>query len=493
MAQQSSLFKISRQNRCIYSLIASNSGMIINSLISGWMWPLSGSVSNKNWFIDNNLLSYTNSMSDNKNVNQISFVKDISAHIDTKVNLNLLSSEVIDYIDINSGLTFVTCLNILQSDKYFTHHANKQHTIFMQGNSHTSQDKLIQLSLNYTDSSAQIQFDTKLANLNNNAPLTLLLSQEILEVIKNQYILIATSIDYTNKENRLSIFYYNQEGTIKSESVSASLSGDITFIQSTNNLCLGDSSISGLTQENLSGLYGLYGLFVNYFAIFNKSFTALQLKAMYNSIICNKTNTLSLPLYTTTFTIETTAENQEMQINKLLTYPQNDPYNKIIIDWGDGNIDYNNFTQYSVDNDAYTSIYWKITHNYTTPGEYIINIYNNRNEEVQKFEISWNGCNLIKSISDITQQFINLGQAFQFCNNLTTLQPGINLVKKVKPNKKVNLFKIFSNTAITKIPSSLFYREVSSDNLSGQEISLNSVFYECQNLITIQDRVTVTY
>ena len=325
MAQESNLFKISRQPSCIFALISDTKGAKIISTLSGGTLTESASkyVDTNNWYEKYNLVQLKHVEPTVYGFEQVSFIKDLSACINTNLNIS----------NINESLTFITCINIIQDNtlEIPITHANRKNTFFMQGNSHLSAT----IDLGYYPEISGLYF-----SFNNQT-----IAFDIPSSALNQYILIVGNIDgVTNTLNLYTLYYNNANSNeITLESVSSNIS-NIDIINSNNTLFVGDASTKDITEQ----LYGLYGVDINYVGIFNKSFTTDELKSIFNNLSANKAIVKQKlqPLYKSTLTIKISTQNENIKLSKLSASLQNteklhigdDKIDKLIINWGDGNI-----------------------------------------------------------------------------------------------------------------------------------------------------------
>lgn len=504
MAQESNLFKISRQPSCIFALISDTNGAkIISTLSGGTLAETDSNYADKNnWYENYDLVQLKHVEPTAYGFEQVSFIKDLSACIDTNLNIS----------NINGSLTFITCINIIQDNtlEIPITHANRKNTFFMQGNSHLDAT----IDLGYYPEISGLYFSF------NNQILTLDIPSSAL----NQYILIAGNIDAITNTLNLYTLYYNNANS--NEIVLLSTSDSILttdIISSNNTLFIGDSSTKNIIEQ----LYGLYGIDINYIGIFNRSFTADELKSIFNNLSANKAIVKQKlqPLYKSTLTIKTSTQNENIKLSKLSASLQNtknlhmdnDIIDKLIINWGDGNISGTTLQ------DNY------IQHKYLIPSTYTINIFNNKNSQANSIGIISNTSALI-SVDKLSQTLTSCNSAFQESNNLNSILTGLSIPDSVidctrmfdkcislsavppiftensmckstfdmfdscqnisiisndfiLPYKNLyNAQSMFYNCNITAIPSSLTLN--SQYQISGTEKSINysSMFYNCKSL-----------
>lgn len=397
MAQESNLFKISRQPSCIFALISDTKGAKIISTLSGSTLTESASkyVDKNNWYENYDLVQLKHVEPTSYGFEQVSFIKDLSACIDTNLNIS----------NINESLTFITCINIIQDNtlEIPITHTNRKNTFFMQGNSHSE----AVIDLGYHPGVSGLYF-----SMNNQT-----IAFDIPSSALNQYILIAGNIDTINKTLNLNALYYNNENS--NEIVLLSTSNSILttdIIASNNTLFVGDASTKDITEQ----LYGLYGVDINYIGIFNRSFTTDELKSIFNNLSANKAIVKQKlqPLYKSTLTIKTSTQNENIKLSKLSASLYNtanlhmsgDIIDKLIINWGDGNI-------------SGTTLYNNIQHEYLIPSTYTINIFNNKNSQANRIGITSNTSGLI-SVDKLSQTLTSCYQAFQYSQKLSSILPG---------------------------------------------------------------------
>ena len=463
MAQESNLFKISRQPSCIFALISDTKGAKIISTLSGGTLTESDSkyVDKNNWYENYGLVQLKHVEPTAYGFEQVSFIKDLSACINTNLNIS----------NINESLTFITCINIIQDNtlEIPITHANRKNTFFMQGTSHLS--ATIDLGYYSDISSSKLYF-----SMNNQT-----ISAGIPSSALNQYILIAGNIDAITNTLNLNALYYDNENSneiVLSSASAVILATDI--IDSNNTLFIGDSSTENITEQ----LYGLYGVDINYIGIFNKSFTSDELKSIFNNLSANKAIVKQKlqPLYTSTLTIKTSTNNENIILSKLSASVQNtenlhmndDTIDKLIINWGDGNI-------------SGTTLQDNIQHKYLSSSTYTINIFNNKNTQTNRIGIAQNTSALI-SVDRLSQTLTSCYQAFQDSQKLSSILPGQSI-----PDGVIDCKQMFKNCISLSTVSPIFTENSSCkstykmfDSCSGVEYINNDFILPYKNLYEAQ-------
>ena len=428
MAQESNLFKISRQPSCIFALISDTKGAKIISTLSGSTLTESASkyADKNNWYEKYDLVQLKHVETTAYGFEQVSFIKDLSACINTNLNIS----------NINESLTFITCINIIQDNtlEIPITHANRKNTFFMQGNSHLDAT----IDLGYYPEISGLYF-----SFNNQT-----IAFDIPSSALNQYILIVGNIDAITNTLNLNALYYDNENSneITLESTSINIL-NIDIINSNNTLFVGDASTKDITEQ----LYGLYGVDINYIGIFNKSFTSDELKAIFNNLSANKAiiKQKLQPLHKSTLTIKTSTQNENIKLYKLSAFSQNtenlhmddDIIDKLIINWGDGNISGIIVNGYNIDSN-------NIQHKYFIPSTYTINIFNNKNSWANSIGIIPNTSALI-SVDKLSQTLTSCYQAFQSSTKLSSILPG-----QLIPDGMIDCKQMFREcTNLSAVPS----------------------------------------
>lgn len=483
MAQESNLFKISRWPSCIFALISDTNGAKLISTISGSTLAETDSnyADKNNWYEKYDLIQLKHVEPTSYGFEQVSFIKDLSACINTNLNIS----------NINESLTFITCINIIQDNtlEIPITHTNRKNTFFMQGNSHSE----AVIDFGYYPGVSGLYF-----SMNNQT-----IAFDIPSSALNQYILIAGNIDTINNTLNLNALYYDNENS--NEMVLLSTSDNILttdIIDSNNTLFIGDSSTKNITEQ----LYGLYGIDINYIGIFNKSFTTDELKSIFNNLSANKVVVKQKlqSLHKSTLTIKTSTQNENIRLQRLSAFLQNtenlhigdDKIDKLIINWGDGNISGIILNDYNIN-------YNDIQHEYFSPSTYTINIFNNKNSQTNSISIAQYTSALI-SVDKLSQTLTSCYKSFRNSTNLSAIYsiftensmckstyemfdrcPGVEYISNdfILPYK--NLYEaqsMFSTCNITAIPSSL--RLNSQYQISGTEKSINysNMFHNCKSL-----------
>ena len=452
MAQESNLFKISRQPSCIFALISDTKGAKIISTLSGGTLTKSDSkyVDTNNWYEKYNLVQLKHVEPTSYGFEQVSFIKDLSACINTNLNIS----------NINESLTFITCINIIQDNtlEIPITHANRKNTFFMQGNSHSE----AVIDLGYYPEISGLYF-----SFNNQT-----IAFDIPSSALNQYILIAGNIDAVTNTLNLYTLYYNNANSneIILESASSNIS-NIDIINSNNTLFVGDSSIKGNITEQL---YGLYGVDINYIGIFNKSFTTDELKSIFNNLSANKAiiKQKLKPLYKSTLTIKTSTQNENIELSKLSAslyntknlHMDDDIIDKLIINWGDGNISGTTSNSY---------------HKYLIPSTYTINIFNNKNSQANRIGIDT--YESIISVDKLSQTLTSCYQAFEYSMKLSSILPG-----QIIPDNVIDCTQMFKKcTNLSAIPT------IFTENSMCK--STYEMFDLCQNISVISDDFILPY
>lgn len=458
MAQESNLFKISRQPSCIFALISDTKGAKIISTLSGGTLTKSTSkyVDPNNWYENYNLVQLKHVESTAYGFEQVSFIKDLSACINTNLNIS----------DINESLTFITCINIIQDNtlEIPITHVNRKNTFFMQGNSHLDAT----IDLGYYPGVSGLYFSF------NNQTITFDIPSSAL----NQYILIAGNIDAITNTLNLYTLYYNDANSneITLESTSINIL-NIDIINSNNTLIVGDASTKDITEQ----LYGLYGVDINYIGIFNKSFTTDELKSIFNNLSANKAiiKQKLKPLYKSTLTIKTSTQNENIKLSKLSASLQNtenlhmynDKIDKLIINWGDGNISGIILNDYNIN-------YNYIQHKYLIPSTYTINIFNNKNSQTNSIGIN---TSVLISVDKLSQTLTSCNSAFQESNNLNSILTGLSI-----PDSVIDCTRMFNRCiSLSAVPP------IFTENSMCK--STSNMFDSCQNISIISNDFILPY
>ena len=460
MAQESNLFKISRQPSCIFALISDTKGAKIISTLSGGTLTESASkyVDKNNWYEKYNLVQLKHVEPTAYGFEQVSFIKDLSACIDTNLNIS----------NINESLTFITCINIIQDNtlEIPITHANRKNTFFMQGNSHLSAT----IDLGYYPEISGLYFSF------NNQTITFDIPNSAL----NQYILIVGNIDgVTNTLNLYTLYYNNANSNeITLESASSNIS-NIDIINSNNTLFVGDASTKDITEQ----LYGLYGVDINYIGIFNKSFTSDELKSIFNNLSANKAiiKQKLQPLHKSTLTIKTSTQNENIRLQRLSASLQNtenlhigdDKIDKLIINWGDENISGIILNDYNIN-------YNNIQHKYLIPSTYTINIFNNKNSQANSIGIASYTSALI-SVDKLSQTLTSCYQAFQDSQKLSSILLGQSI-----PDSVIDCTQMFKKCISLSAVPSIFTKNSMCKSTYG-------MFDLCQNISVISNDFILPY